>query len=88
MHLETAVNNIALRVKKLGPETSFSYKEVNRWLDTSSGNDLMWAYDKLSDRLTIKHSVCLELRKEFMITSVPTEADITSARRRSEGDIE
>ena len=88
MHLETAVNNIASRVKKLGPETSFSYKEVNRWLDTSSGNDLMWAYDKLSDRLTIKHSVCLELRKEFMITSVPTEADITSARRRSEGDIE
>ena len=88
MHLETAVNNIALRVKKLGPETSFSYKEVNRWLDTSSGNDMMWAYDKLSDRLTIKHSVCLELRKEFMITSVPTEADITSARRRSEGDIE
>jgi len=88
VHLETAVNNIALRVKKLGPETSFSYKEVNRWLDTSSGNDMMWAYDKLSDRLTIKHSVCLELRKEFMITSVPTEADITSARRRSEGDIE
>lgn len=88
MHIETAVNNIASRVKKLGPETSFSYKEVNRWLDTSSGNDLMWAYDKLSDRLTIEHSVCLELRKEFMITSVSTEGDISSARRRSESDID
>lgn len=84
MHLEDAVKKIVSRMKKLGPETSFSYKEVNRWLGVSSGNDLIWTYDNLSDRLIIEHSVCLELKKDYMITGVPTEVDINSAHRRSD----
>ena len=84
MHLEDAVKKIVSRMVKLGPETSFSYKEVNRWLGASSGSDLIWTYDKLSDRLIVEHSVCLELKKDYMITGVPTEVDITAARRRSD----
>jgi hypothetical protein len=82
MNLDKAVKKIISRVEKICPEISFSYKEVNRWLDISPGDDVMLAYDMLSDRLTVEHSICLELKKDYLITAVPTEADVKAARKR------
>lgn len=78
-----AVQKIVSRVKELGTGVSFTYEEINQWLKTSSGDDLMWAYDRLSDRLTIEHSMCLELTKNRIMAVVPEDSDIKEAHRRS-----
>ena len=83
MDFDHAVQNIVSRVKELGTGASFTYEEINQWLKTSSGDDLMRTYDSLSDRLTIEHSMCLELTKNRIVAVVPEDIDIKEAHRRS-----
>jgi hypothetical protein len=59
-----AVEKIVSRVNELSTSASFTYDEVNKWMKISSGDDLLWAYDRPSDQLTIDHSICLELEKD------------------------
>ncbi len=73
MDLDNAVERIMSRLKELGNEASFSYDEVSEWLNLSPGDDLIWAYDKLSDRLTTEHSIRLELEKDCLIVA---ESDV------------
>ena len=61
MNLYITVVRIVSRVKELGIGIQFDYGEVNQWLGISSGDDLMWSCDKLSDRLIVKHRISLEL---------------------------
>ena len=82
MAFDHAVQKIVSRVNKLGTGASFTYQEINQWLKTSSGDDLMWAYDSLSDRLTIEHSMCLELTKNRIVAVIPEDIDIKEAHRR------
>jgi hypothetical protein len=82
MDFDNAINHIVSKVKELGIGTRLSYKEVNQWLELSSGDDLMWDYDKLSDRLTIEHSICLELKKDHIITALPDGSDVEAAVKR------
>jgi|GEM_PF-3855570 len=83
MDFDHAVQKIVSRVKELGTGASFTYEEINQWLKTSSGDDLMWAYDSLSDRLTIERSMCLELTESQIMVVVPEDIDIKEAHRRS-----
>ena len=83
MEFDHTVEQIVLRVKELRFGTVFTYDEVNKWLKISSGDDLMWAYDKLSDRLTMEHSICLELKEDCIITAVPDDSDIKAAEKRN-----
>jgi hypothetical protein len=55
---------------------------VNKWLKISSGDDLMWAYDKLSDRLTAEYSVHSELEEDRLRTAAADDSDIDAAERR------
>ena len=48
MDFDNAIKQIVSKVKELGIGTRLSYEEVNQWLGLSSGDDLMWDYDKLS----------------------------------------
>ena len=64
MDFERAVEKIVSRVKASKTPALLSYDEINEWLKLSSGDDLIWAYDKLSERLTTDHSICLELRED------------------------
>ena len=83
MEFDHAVEQIVSRVKELRFGTVFTYDEVNKWLKISSGDDLMWAYDKLSDLLTMEHSICLELKEDRVITAVPHDSDIKAAEKRN-----
>jgi hypothetical protein len=69
-------------VKELRFGAVFTYDEVNKWLKASSGDDLMWAYDKLSDRLAAEYSVHLELEEDRLITAAADDSDIDAAERR------
>jgi len=82
MDLDNAVERIMSRLKELGNEASFSYDEVSEWLNLSPGDDLIWAYDKLSDRLTTEHSIRLELEKDCLIVAESDANDIDSAEKR------
>jgi hypothetical protein len=83
MNLDNAVEQIMSRVKELGTGTRFSYEKVNQWLDLSSGDDLMWAYDKLSDRLTNENTIYIELKKDYVITVKPEGSDMAASDRRN-----
>ena len=50
MDIDTALERIKSRVNDIGIGASFTYDEVSEWMKISSGDDLMWAFDKLSDR--------------------------------------
>ena len=82
MDFDNAIKQIVSKVKELGIGTRLSYEEVNQWLGLSSGDDLMWDYDKLSDRLTIEHSICIGLKKDHIITALPDDSDMEAARKR------
>ena len=82
MDFDHAVEKIVSRVKELRFGAVLTYDEVTEWLKISSGDDIMWAYDKLSDRLTMEHSICLELKKDRVITAVPDDSDIKSSRKK------
>jgi len=84
MDFDHAVEQIVSRVKELRFGAVLTYDEVNEWLKISSGDDFMWAYDKLSDRLTMEHSICLELKIDRVITAVPDDSDIKAAEKRNE----
>jgi hypothetical protein len=83
VEFDYAVEQIMSRVRELRLGVVFTYDEVNEWLKISSGGDLMWAYDKLSDRLIMEHSICLELKKDWIITGVPDDSDIKAAEKRN-----
>ena len=82
MELDYAVEKIVSRVKELRFEAIFTYDEISEWLKISSGDDLMWAYDKLSDRLTMDHSIHLELREDCIIVAESDANDIDAAEKR------
>ena len=77
MDVDNAIKQTVSKVKELGVEAQFSYEEINQWLGLSSGDDLMWAYDKLSDRLTNGNTICLELKKDYVITIKPDASDMS-----------
>ena len=83
MDFDNAVEQIVSKVKELGIGIRFSYEEINQWLGLSSGDDLMWAYDKLSDRLTNENTICLELKKDYVITAKPDGSEIAAANKRT-----
>jgi hypothetical protein len=83
MDFENALEQIVSRVKESGIGIHFSYEDLNQWLGISSGDDLMWAYDKLSDRLTIEHAIYLELEEDRVITAIPDGGDIEAAEKRN-----
>ncbi|RLE05694.1 MAG: hypothetical protein DRJ13_01540 [Bacteroidetes bacterium] len=83
MEFDYAVEQIMSRVRELRFGAVLTYDEVNEWLKISSGDDLMWAYDKLSDRLIMEHSICLELKKDWIITAVPDDSDIKAVEKRN-----
>jgi hypothetical protein len=66
MNINQAVEQIVKRVEASGIGARFSYEEINDWLQIKSGEDLMWVYDKLSERLTADHAIGLELEKECL----------------------
>jgi len=82
MDFNHAVEKIVSRVKKLGSGTSFTYDEVDKWLEISSGDDLIWAYDKLFDQLTTEHSLLLELEEDRLIIAAADDNDIKAAEKR------
>ena len=82
MELDYAVEKIVSRVKELRFEAIFTYDEISEWLNISSGDDLMWAYDKLSDRLTMDHSIRLELKEDCIIVAESDANDINAAEKR------
>lgn len=61
----------------------FTYDEISQWLKATSGDDLMWALDRLSDRLIRGHSICFELLEDCIITRVPADREIESAAKRN-----
>lgn len=63
MDLKHAVKQIMSRIDMPETKTQFNYEDINQWLNIKSGYDVMWAYDKLSERLTEEHSIYLELEK-------------------------
>ena len=83
MDFDNAIEQIVSKVKVSGIGIKFSYEELNQWLGLSSGDDLMWAYDKLSDRLTNESTICLELKKDYVITAKPDGSDMTAADKRT-----
>jgi len=82
MDFDHAVEKIVSRVKKSGPGTSFTYDEVDKWLEISSGDDLIWAYDKLFDQMTTEHSLLLELEEDRLIIATADDNDIKAAEKR------
>ena len=82
MDIDHAVEKIVSRVKQLRFGAVFTYDEVNKWLKISSGDDLMWAYDKLSDQLTTEHSIRLELEEDYLIVAESDANDIDAAEKR------
>lgn len=82
MDFDNAVKQIVSRKKKYGIGARISYEELNQWLKISSGDDFMWTYDRLSDRLTIEHAIGLELKEDAIVTTLPDENDIKAARKR------
>jgi hypothetical protein len=82
MDFENAVKQVVSSVKASGIGIQFSYEDVNQWLGIASGDDLMWVYDTLSDRLMAEHAICLELREDGIITTVPDDSDIAAAKKR------
>jgi hypothetical protein len=82
MNYNYAVEQIVSSVKELGIGIQFSYEDVNQWLGIASGDDLMWVYDTLSDRLMAEHSICLELKEDCIIAAVPDDSDIRAAEKR------
>ena len=82
MDFDHAVEKIVSRVKELRFEAIFNYDEISEWLKISSGDDHMWAYDKLSDRLTIGHSIRLELEEDYLIVAESDANDIDAAEKR------
>ena len=83
MDFDNAIEQIISKVKESGSGTKFSYEELNQWLGLSSGDDLMWAYDKLSGRLTNENIICLELKKDYVITAKPNGSDMAAADKRN-----
>ena len=83
MDFDNAIEQIVSKVKVSGIGIKFSYEELNQWLGLSSGDDLMWAYDKLSDRLTNENTICLELKKDYVITAKPDDIDLAAADKRT-----
>jgi hypothetical protein len=82
MDFNHAVEKIVSRVKELKFEAIFTYDEINEWLKIVSGDDLMWVYDILSDRLTMEHSIHLELKKDCIIVAESDADDINAAKKR------
>lgn len=82
MDFDHAVEKIVSSVKELRFEAKFTYDEISEWLKISSGDDLMWAYDKLSDRLTMEHSIRLKLKKDCIIAAESDANDINAAEKR------
>lgn len=82
MDIDFAIEKVMSRTKGLGVGASFTYDEVNKWMKISSGDDLMWAYDKLSDRLTTEHSIRLELEEDRLIVAVSDLNDLDAAKKR------
>ncbi|RLD33599.1 MAG: hypothetical protein DRI83_09140 [Bacteroidetes bacterium] len=82
MDIDTALERIKSRVNDIGIGASFTYDEVSEWMKISSGDDLMWAFDKLSDRLTKEHSLRLELEEDRLIVAVSDFNDIDAAEKR------
>jgi hypothetical protein len=82
MDFENAAKQIVSKVKSSRIGIRFSYEEVNQWLNISSGDDLMWVYDKLSDQLMTEHAICLELKEDCIITALPDDSDIKAAEKR------
>ena len=83
MDFDNAVKQIVSRVEDSGVGTPFSYEEVNQWLGILSGDDLMWAYDKLADRLVVDHRISLELKEDSVVTVAPEISEIEAAEKRS-----
>lgn len=83
MDFYNAVDKIMSRVEELGIGTQFSYEDVDKWLGIASGDDLMWVYDKLSDRLVIEQRISLELKEDCIITAVSDNSDIEAAEKRN-----
>lgn len=82
MDIDHAFDRIISRVDVTGIDTSFTYDEVGEWMKISSGDDLMWALDKLSDRLTTEHSLHLELEEDKLIVAVSDLNDIDADEKR------
>jgi hypothetical protein len=82
MDFDNAAEQITSKVKQSGIGIRFSYEKLNRWLELSSGDDLMWAYDKLSDRLTNENTICLELKKDYIIIAKSDGSDMAAADKR------
>ena len=82
MDFDNAVEQVVSSVKKSGIGNQFSYEDLNYWLRISSGDDLMWVYDTLSDRLMTERSICLELKEDCVITVLPDSSDINVTEKR------
>lgn len=67
MDINHTVAQIFSRVKEFGHGVSFTYDEINDWLNVSCGDDLMWIYDRLSERLMVEHSTDLELKEDCIV---------------------
>lgn len=83
MDFDHAVEQIVLSVTQRGIGAKFTYDEVSQWLKATSGSDLMWAFDELSDRLIREHSICFELMQDYIITRVPGKRDIETVAKRN-----
>jgi len=80
MEFNQAIKSITSRVDKLGIGTKFSYDEINQWLNIKSGEDLMLAYDKLSDKLIKEYSISFELEKDCLVSVPKSDTRINSLK--------